>query len=202
MSSEESPCSVCKRPADPFGDHDVGCGGNGDRIFRHNTISDIISSAAQTAALCPRKEAPSLVPGSSSRPADIYLPIWERGHPAAMDVTVISPLQQLTLSGASSIAGHALQVAEERKRAAHAEACRSAGISFIPLAMETIGGLSHELINTIKCISRMQANRLGTSPSDAFRQLVQRLSIALWRCNAWSWINRQPIVPAYVDGRI
>ena len=202
MSSEESPCSVCKRPADPFGDHDVGCGGNGDRIFRHNAISDVISSAAQTAALCPRKEAPCLVPGSSSRPADIYLPIWERGQPAAMDVTVISPLQQLTLSGASSIAGHALQVAEVRKRAAHAEACCSAGISFIPLAMETIGGLSHELINTIKCISRMQANRLGTSPSDAFRQLVQRLSIALRRCNAWSWINRQPIVPAYVDGRI
>ena len=34
---------------------------------------------------------------NQSRPADIFLPNWERGRPAALDVSVISTLQQLTL---------------------------------------------------------------------------------------------------------
>jgi len=79
-----------------------------DRIPRHNAIRDVVYSAAQSAALCPQKEVPSLIAGSRSRPADIYLPNLEGGQPAAMDVTVISPLQRLTLSSASSVAGHAM----------------------------------------------------------------------------------------------
>ena len=112
MYEKEYNCSVCKKSADAFGNHQVGCGGNGDRIFQHNAIYDAVFSAAQLAALCPCKEMPSLIPGSRSRHADIYVPLWVGHRPAAMDVTVISPLQQLTLSGTSSIAGHTLQVRE------------------------------------------------------------------------------------------
>ena len=104
-------CGVCHSAADPFGDHQVGCGGNGDRILRHNSVCDSIFHAARSAALAPQKEVPSLIPGSHCRPADILLPNWERGQPAAMDVTVISSLQPLTLQGAASSAGHALAVA-------------------------------------------------------------------------------------------
>ena len=105
---------------DANGDHQVGCGGNGDRIFRHDSIRDALFSAAQSVALVPQKEAPSLIPGSSSRPTDVYLPNWVRGQPAALDVTVISTLQQQTVSGAASVPGYALQVGEDRKMAAHA----------------------------------------------------------------------------------
>ena len=62
-----------------FGDHHVGCGGNADRIFRHNSIRDVVFSATQTAALAPRKEVPSLIPGSQSCPADVFL---QPGHVA------------------------------------------------------------------------------------------------------------------------
>ena len=86
--------------ADPLGDHQVGCGGNGDRIRRHDSIRAALFSAAQSAALVPRKEVPALIPGTHSRPADVYLPNWKRGQPAAIDVIVISALQQLTLEGA------------------------------------------------------------------------------------------------------
>ena len=74
MIGENSTCPVCQKSADAYGDHQVGCGGNGDRISRHNAIRDVVFSAAQSAALCPRKEVPSLILNSSSRPADIYLP--------------------------------------------------------------------------------------------------------------------------------
>ena len=74
MFAEGSICSICQGAADPYGDHHVGCGGNGDRIFRHDSIRDAIFPVAQSASLAPRKEAPSLIPSSRSRPADIYLP--------------------------------------------------------------------------------------------------------------------------------
>ena len=106
---------VCQALADPFGDHHVGCGGNGDRIHRHNSIRDAIFSAAQTAALAPRRELPSLIPGSQACPADIFLPNWDRGRPTALAVTVISTLQQLTLQGAAITPGHALAVGRTGK---------------------------------------------------------------------------------------
>ncbi len=67
IADGESRCPVCTREhaADPFGDHHVGCGGNGDRIHRHDALWDVLFSAAQSAALAPRKEVPSLIPGLS-----------------------------------------------------------------------------------------------------------------------------------------
>ena len=96
---------------------------------------------AQSAALAPRKEVPSLIPDSSSRPADLYLPRWKRGLPTACDLTVISPVQNLTLDRAAEIQGYAITVAEERKLRAHWGHCHQSGISFIPLAVESFGAL-------------------------------------------------------------
>ena len=144
LHSSSYSCSECHNTADPFGDHQVGCRGNGDRITRHNAIRDIVFSAAQSAALAPSKETPNLIPDSSSRPADVFLPTWCRGRPAALDVQVISPLQQQTLGEAASTPGHALQVGVRRKLTSHLSACRSIGVEFIPFVMETLGGLAED----------------------------------------------------------
>ena len=145
-----------------------------------------IFSAAQSAALAPRKEVPSLIPNTQCRPADIYLPNWKRGQgrPAALDVTVISTLQSLTLNQSSSVQGHALMVGEERKRAKHAEACHAVGVSFIPLVAESIGGWSEEAAQTISEIGRLQGQRLGIPPAETTRHLFQRCAISLWKGNA------------------
>ena len=116
-------CPECHSTADEFGDHQVGCGGNGDRIARHNAIRDVLFVAAQSAALAPSREASGVVPDSLSRPADILLPTWRHGRPAALDVHVISPLQQLTLHEAASTPGHALEVGVQRKLSAHLSVC-------------------------------------------------------------------------------
>ena len=202
MTEEETRCPICQAAADPFGDHQVGCGGNGDCIHRHDSLRDALFSAAQSAALAPRKEVPSLIPGTCSRPADMYLPIWLRGQPAALDVTVISTMQQLTVTGASSTQGHALTVGEERKMTAHAEACRSVGVTFIPLVAESIGGWSDGSVATIKSIGRLLGQRLGTPPADSITHLFQHLAICLWRGNASMWIRRMPVRSAAVDGVI
>ena len=101
LQSNPLPCPECRDTADIFGDHQVRCSGNGDRISRHNAIRDVVFSAAQSAALAPSKETPGLLASSLSRPADILLPNWKGGRPAALDVHLISPLQQQTLNEAS-----------------------------------------------------------------------------------------------------
>ena len=138
----------CGLFADMIGDHQVGCGGNGDRISRHNNIKDVLFSAAQSAALGPRKEAPGIIPNSSARPA----PNWSRGRQAALDVSVISPLQQLTLSEAAVTPGHALQVCVRRKLTVNLPACRAAGVGFVPVVVEVLGGWSPEASSTIRRI--------------------------------------------------
>uniref|UniRef100_A0A1X7TXF2 Uncharacterized protein n=1 Tax=Amphimedon queenslandica TaxID=400682 RepID=A0A1X7TXF2_AMPQE len=45
--------------------------------------------------------APSLIPDSVSRSADVFLLSWSQGCPAVLDVTVNSPIQCLTLSNAA-----------------------------------------------------------------------------------------------------
>ena len=134
ITAEDSSCPACGKSsiADPLGDHKVGCGGNySDRIHRHDALRDALFSAAQSAALAPRKEVPSLIPGTRSRPADIFLPNWCRGLPAALDVTVISTMQPLTQTGAASDRGHALKVGEERKMTAHNAQFQAAGVAFV-----------------------------------------------------------------------
>ena len=48
--------------------------------------------------------------------------------PAALDVTVISTLQQLTVDGAASAQGYVLMIGENRKLAGHSQDCHAASI--------------------------------------------------------------------------
>ena len=163
LVNERMTCAICNKfdAADSLWDHQIGCGGNGDLIHRHDALCDALFSAAQSAALGPRKEVPALIAGSRSRPADIFLPNWCGGRPATLDVTVIPPLQSLTLAGTASVKGHALQVAEDRKRAAHNANCAAAGVVFLPIAVETLGGWSEEAVFHIPKISRLRGSGRG-----------------------------------------
>ena len=153
-------------------------------------------SAAQSAALAPTKEAPSLVPSSSSRPADILFPSWRHGCPAALDGHTISPLQQPIVAGAASSPEHALEVGVWRKLASHLSECRSIGVDFIPLVAETLGGLAKDTISTVRLIGKVLGQRVSPSdPSTSTKHLFGQLAIALWRGNACCWLHRYPSVP-------
>ena len=118
-------------------------------------------------------------------------------------------MQPLTQSGAASEKGYALKLAEVcsetgrgRKMAAHNAKCRGAGVSFVPLAVELLGGWSHEAALQISRIGRLVGQRLGTTPAEAVSHLFQRLSICLWRGNAPMWARRLPSHSAWTDGNI
>ena len=154
-----------------------------------------------SAAFAPSKEAPGLVIGSLSRPADVFLPSWSCGRPAALDIHVISPLQQQTLSEASVTPGHALQVGVQRKLTSNLPACREAGVECIPIVAETLGGLAEDTIFTVCSLGRAIADRTGSmDPISTTRHIFQRFAIALWRGNACLWLHRHPTLPSYLDG--
>ena len=74
---------------------------------------------ASSAVLNPVKEGRFLLPGNDRRPADVLLPNWAAGRDAALDVTVVNPLQQATVHNAGFYIGHQLssQPCESHKSA-------------------------------------------------------------------------------------
>ena len=138
---QDGPCPACARPSDKYGHHAIACAVNGERISRHNQLCNVIFRTAQKANLGPAREHRGLIPGSSARPADVFLRNWERGRDAALDVTVISPLQAAVVDQEAANPGYALRLAWDRKMRSAFEACRAQRISFIPLPIET-GGLA------------------------------------------------------------
>ena len=123
MFTSEGPCPACLRFSDALGDHALCCGTGGERISRHNNLRDALFDTAVAAGLGPVKEGRFLLPGADRRPADVLLPNWAGGRDAALDVTVLNPLQDATVVGAAATAGHALTCAYERKMTAAAEDC-------------------------------------------------------------------------------
>ena len=108
----------------------------------------IIFSAAVTVGLVPSKKTPGIIPNFSSCPADDLLSNWSCGHHTALDFSVISHLQHLTIFGAATTLGHALQICAQWKLPAHRPSCCSVGIEFIPMVVEI--GWSTETISNIK----------------------------------------------------
>ena len=165
----------------------------------------MLFNTAQSAALAPTKEAPNLVPRFSTRPADILFPNWCCERQDALDLSVISPLQhvQLTLYEAASSPGHALSVGIRRKLTSNLPSCQAAGVDFLPIVVETLGGWCPDAIATIRSIGRASGQPLNsTDPIDMTKHLFGRLAIALWRGNAGLWMHRYPSLPPSIDGLV
>ena len=86
-------------------------------------------------------------------------------------------IKKLTILEVSVTQGHALSVADRKKRASYQSACQAVGLSYVPLAVETLGGWSEEAVETIRYISQLQGQRLGLSFSETIAHLLQRLAV-------------------------
>ena len=113
--SSDGPCPACRQPSDRLGDHAMNCAWQGERIARHNWLRDELFNTAVAACLGPTREGRALLPGEGGKPADVFLLHWAQGKDAALDVTVINPLQGAMVHEAAVVPGHALQAAHKRK---------------------------------------------------------------------------------------
>ena len=190
--TSDGPCPACKQFSDKLGDHALNCAWQGERIARHNWLRDELFNTASAACLGPTREGRALLPGQGGKPADVFLPHWEQGKDAALDVTVVNPLQEALVDGAAQTPGHALQVANKRKLDKSWEACNQEGICFIPIAAESLGAWHKSAVAQIKKLGSAKARHTGEEESQEIARLFQRLSIALMRGNAALLNNRVP----------
>ena len=152
--------------------------------------------AAQSAALAPSREMPHVISNSLSHPADVFIPTWSQGRPAALDVHAIFPLQQQTLGQASLIPGQTLQIGIQCKLTSHLSACQSAVVDFISFVTEALGGLAEDSISTICTIGKAMDQRIGPQDcSTCTKHLINRVAIALWWGNANLRLHHQATYP-------
>ena len=156
---------------------------------------------AAAAVLNPVKEGRFLLPGTDRRPADVFIPNWSAGLDAALDITVINPLQQATVDGAATTPGFSLDFAFDRKMRGADEECARQGVAFTPLAFESLGGWHRVAVREVKRLAQAMARQTGRDESECCHHAVSRLSLLLMKGNAAILINRIPsATPPQVDG--
>eukprot|EP00731_Ephydatia_muelleri_P007578 Em0003g1826a len=118
---------------------------------------------------------------SRSRPADVLVTRWEKGLPAALNITVTSPLNPAILDESCSIAGAAAVAAESRKHVANDPKCFELGWTCVPLAVETYGNWGVEAQETFSRLASLLAAGHSVSKSKATADIYVRLNLTLTR---------------------
>ena len=196
-TSDASPCPFCPDLIlDPLGHHATSCRHGGDVVIRHNHLRDIVADFCRQAHLSVRVEAGYGLSSdhSNTRPADVLVQGWDRGSPAALDITVTSPLTPATLRDASSTAGAAAYAAECRKHTANDAKCQELGWACIPLAVETFGNWGMEAQGVFSRLASALGMHQGTSKSWALHTIYSRLNMSLVRSVARSILGRSYVV--------
>ena len=99
-TSEGSQCVLCSGSGlDHLGHHAVTCRYGGDVVSCHNRIRDILVETCGNAHIGVKVEVGNNLSRdhSKTRPADILLPNWVLGRTAALDVSITSLLNPVTL---------------------------------------------------------------------------------------------------------
>ena len=113
---------------------------------------------------------------SRSRPADVLVTRWEKGLPAALDITVTSPLNPAILDESCSTAGVAAVAAESRKHVANDPKCLELGWTCVPLAVESYGDWGVEAQETFSHLVSLLAASHSVSKSKATADIYGRLN--------------------------
>ena len=167
-------------------------GRGGERIARHNALRDALHDTAAAAGLAPQKEGRALLPGNDRRPADIFLPHWAGGRDAALDVTVIHPLQDATRARAAAEPGSAMTYAYNNKMRGTADLCDQQGIAFIPIVAESTGGWHKVALEQLRKLGSALARHSGQEEGETISHLLTRASILLQKGLASLLLNRIP----------
>ena len=187
-----SNCALCPDSAlDPHGHHAATCKHGGDAVLRHNKLRDILVESFPRAHIRVQVEAVSISARIILTPDQQTLVFdWDQGKPAALDLTVVSPLNANILKEAGMTAGAAAQAAEVRKHTANGQRCTNLGWSCIPLAVESYGAWGREAQMCFTLLATRLAVHNSSSKSKMIFELYSRLNLALTRSIARAIITR------------
>ena len=175
---------------DDFGHHSLTCKHGGDVVSRHNKLRDVFYDFCQRACLGPRLEMGSGAGSDSqSHPADVLVPNWDLGKPAAFDLSITSTLQSSALLEASVTAGLAALLAENRKHNSDKK-CDELGWACIPLVVETYGCWGAEAVAALSKLAGHLSVRNNELKSKTIFSLYSRLGLTLVRANCRAILSR------------
>jgi len=192
LFNQDHLCVACNdQVMDVYGHHASVCAVKGDRIKRHNLIRDIIYDFCYAAAWAPSKEKPYLLPNTSERPADVFVPNYSFGKDLVLDVAITCPLQHKYLNDASAIAGFACNdYAENIKQKNFQARVEQEGFLYLPFILETFGGFSDDVGDFIHRLSSNVATRLNDSKASTQKNMYEMISCVLMKSLARSVSSR------------
>eukprot|EP00731_Ephydatia_muelleri_P024115 Em0016g386a len=189
-------CPLCPDTAlDPLGHHAATCRHGSDVVARHNRLRDIFANFCRWAHLSVQVEVGYGLARDhiNSRPADILVQGWDRGKPAAFDVTVTSPLTPVSLNNASASVGAAAYAAECRKHAANDTMCQELGWLCIPLAVETYGNWGKEAQSVFSRLASLLSISQAIPKPKMLSEIYSRLNMSLVRSVARAIMGREAV---------
>eukprot|EP00731_Ephydatia_muelleri_P016004 Em0009g428a len=189
-TSEGSQCALCPGSTlDHRGHHAVTCKYGGDVVSRHNRIRDILVETCRRAHIGVKVEVGNNLSRDHSKthPADILLPNWFLGRTAALDVSITSPLNPVTLLEAGVSATAAAQATEARKHQANDPKCSELGWVCVPMVVETYGALGKEATAIISSVASRLATSTCRPKSTILHEIYGRLNLNPCVCQCHSY---------------
>ena len=186
-------CPYCPdKVLDALGHHAVTCKRGPDVVSRHNVIRNTIHDVCRRAALSPILEQGAGLDneGTLSRPADILIPTWTMGKAGALDITVVHPLNNSNIFGASTSAYQCLASAEERKHRENGAKCEELNWLCVPVAVTPYGCWGSEGKSALKKVVWKLAVRTKQSPAVAQKATFTRLAVIIARSTARAIVSR------------
>ena len=189
-------CAACHNQViDVLGHHACVCPVKGDRIKRHNTIRDILYEFCSAAAWGPVREKMFLFPGSSERPADVFIPNYSGGKHLFLDVAITCPLQHKYVVDAAQTLGFSCNNYADEVKSKHFESrVQEEDALYLPepAVIESFGGFSRDLPDFFYKLIKSVSLRFDDSTSTISKHFYETISCALMKSFARSVTSRFP----------
>ena len=182
-------CCYCGAVLDTLGHHHVTCSSGDFRTARHNRLRDALFQLLSAAGMSPSLEQ-GAYENDRTRPADILVPCFKLGKPAAFDLTVVSPLTSTNLSRAGEHFDF-LERAAVRKHEENDDKCAALGWVCVPLAVDTYGQWCDEAHRAFAEIAIRLSTRTKVTFSSALSSIFNTLGVVLARHNAIAVLARR-----------
>ena len=171
---------VCSADVNATGTHGLACKRSAGRIGRHQYLNDIIWRAINRANVPAVKEPQGLIRTDGKRPDGVTQIPWSEGKCVTWDVTVTDTFAASNVRLSSLSAGSAAEAAAARKELKYSGL--TAGYTFVPIALETMGSTNASGAEFIDQIGKRSHAITGDVRERMF--LRKRLSVALQRYNS------------------
>ena len=202
LTPELGVCAYCPDKA-LDAHHAVTCKFGGDVVARYNALRNAIFDFCKRALLNPKLEAGAGLGHERrlTRPADILIPSWSNSDkPAAIDVSITSPLKSNILSEAGVVAGAAARQTEERKHISNDTICSELGWKCVPLVVETLGAWGRTVGQFFGELASRLAAQSHSSKTIMLNNIYGRLSLTLVRANARAFNARVATTMDLLEG--